>query len=63
MKNYLIRDWRSDTTVMVELSNEEISVLSHFLSWAELLDNFSISSMGDISHANWHNEYSIVEED
>lgn len=63
MKNYLIRDWRSDTTVMVELSDEEISVLSHFLNWAELLDNFSISSMGDISYANWHNGYSIVEED
>ena len=63
MEKYLVRDWRDDSTVMVELSDEEVSVLSYFINWAELSDDFSISSMGDISHVNWHDGYSIVEND
>ncbi len=63
MEKYLIRDWRfNGNAVMVELSDEEISVLSHFLNWAELTDAFSISNIGDVSHADWHDEYSVVED-
>ena len=64
MRKYLIRDWRFNDTnaVMVELSDEEISVLSHFINWAELTETFSISDIGDISHVNWHDEYSIVDD-
>lgn len=64
MEKYLIRDWRFNDTnaVMVELSDEEVSVLSHFINWAELTETFSISNIGDISHVNWHDEYSIVED-
>lgn len=62
MGKYLIQDLRFNSTVMVELSNEEVSVLSYFLNWAELTDDFSITNMGDISHENWHDGYSIVED-
>lgn len=62
MGKYLIQDWRFNSTVMVELSDEEVSVLSYFLNWAELTDDFSITNMGDISHENWHDGYSIVED-
>ena len=61
MEKYLIQDWRFDSAVMVELSDEEVSVLSYFINWAELTDDFSITNMGDVSHENWHDGYSIVE--
>lgn len=62
MEKYLIRDWRCcDNAILVELSDKEISVLSHFLNWAELTETFSIVNIGDVSHANWHDEYSVVE--
>lgn len=63
MEKYLIRDRRFNDNIMVELSNEEVSVLSHFINWANLEEAFSISRMGDISRVNWHDEYSIVEDD
>lgn len=64
MEKYLIQDLRFDSSsVIVELSDEEVSVLSYFINWAELEENFSISRIGDISHENWHDGYSIVEED
>lgn len=63
MEKYLIRDRRFNDNIMVELSNEEVSILSHFINWAELEETFSISRIGDILHVNWHDEYSIVEED
>jgi len=61
MEKYLIQDLRFDSAVMVELSDEEISVLSYFINWAELTDDFSITNMEDVSHENWHDGYSIVE--
>lgn len=61
MGKYLIQDLRFNSTVMVELSDEEVSVLSYFINWAELTDDFSIINMEDVSHENWHDEYSIVE--
>lgn len=63
MEKYLIQDLRFNSAVMVELSDEEISVLSYFLNWAELTDDFSITNMEDVSHENWHDEYVIVEND
>lgn len=63
MEKYLIQDLRFDNAVMVELSDEEASVLSYFLNWAELTDDFSITNMEDLSHENWHDKYSIVEND
>ena len=63
MGKYLIQDLRFNSTVMVELSDEEVSVLSYFINWAELTDDFSITNMEDVSHENWHDEYSIVEND
>lgn len=62
MGKYLIQDLRFNSTVMVELSDEEVSVLSYFINWAELTDDFSIINMEDVSHENWHDEYVIVED-